>query len=294
MISYVIKPGDNLYSISQRYNVSIKQILDVNPQIKDPSMLYSGMSIIVPYGTSKAYPVYNILGSTDKLGNAQMKSINDGRNYVVQFARKHPDEVYINGQTNEQRVSITFDDGPDSTVTPAVLDLFKKKNITANFFFLGNQIDFYPNVVRRAYDEGHIILNHSLNHPYFTQLDPHSIKAQVILTEDKIKRIIGKRPAMIRPPHGMVNDNVLSGIRGTNNRIVIWSIDTMDWVKNIEIPNVVGNVLDNVRPGDIILMHSGPGQRTALSALSDIIKGLFEKGYRIVGLGELLNVNPYK
>lgn len=296
MITYIIKPGDNLYSIARKYNISVKNILNVNPQIKDPSMLYPGTSIRIPlpdeYPTD--YPVYNILGSTDKISKAQMEGINIWRRQIVQFAKMHPNDIFINGLTGEKKVSITFDDGPDSTITPAILDIFRRNNIKANFFFLGTQVDFFPNVVRKAYDEGHIILNHSLNHPYFTSLDPQSIKSQVILTENRIKGIIGRKPAIVRPPYGAVDGKALSAIRETNNKVIIWSIDSMDWVRGIETQNVVKNVLNNVRPGDVILMHSGVNQNTSLKALPEVIKGLKENSYKIVGLGELLNINPYK
>lgn len=296
MITYIIKPGDNLYSIARNYGISIEKILAANPQIKNPSYLYPGASIYIPLPdeSPSVYPVYNILGSTDKIEKAQMEGINKWRRQVVQFARLHPNEVFINGLTGEKKVSITFDDGPDSTITPAILDLFKRNKIKANFFFLGTQVNFFPSVVRRAYDEGHIILNHSLNHPYFTHLNPQGIKSQVILAEDRIKGIIGKSPSIVRPPYGDVNDMVLSSVRETNNKIIIWSIDTMDWVRGIEVKTVVENVLGNVRPGDIILMHSGVNQNTSLRALPDIIRGLKERSYGIVGLGELLNMNPYK
>lgn len=296
MITYIIKPGDNLYSIARKYNISVENILNVNPQIKDPSMLYPGTSIRIPlpdeYPTD--YPVYNILGSTDKISKAQMEGINIWRRQIVQFAKIHPNDIFINGLTGEKKVSITFDDGPDSTITPAILDIFRRNNIKANFFFLGTQVDFFPNVVRKAYDEGHIILNHSLNHPYFTGLDPQSIKSQVILTENRIKGIIGRKPAIVRPPYGAVNDKTLLAIRETNSKVIIWSIDSMDWVRGIETQNVVKNVLNNVRPGDVILMHSGVNQNTSLKALPEVIKGLKENSYKIVGLGELLNINPYK
>lgn len=296
MIKCIARPGDNLYTVAQVYGVSIEQILEANPQIKNPFIISPELYINIPLhdGRSSVYPHYDILGSTNKLGKAQMEGINTWRKNIVQFARKHPDEVFTNGLTNEKRVSITFDDGPDSSITPAVLEIFRRNNIKANFFFLGTQVDFFPNVVRRAFDEGHVILNHSLNHPYFTQLDQQSIKSQIILAENRIKGITGRKPGIIRPPYGAVDDKVLSAVKETNNRIMIWSIDSMDWVRGIDKQTVVENVLNNVRPGDVILMHSGPAQKTALMALPNIIKRLKENSYGIVGLGELLNINPYK
>lgn len=240
------------------------------------------------------YPIYNILGSTNIISEAQMNNLNIWRNYIVKFARSHPYEVYINGPTLEKKVSITFDDGPDSVITPKVLDIFKSNNIKANFFFLGSQISYFPNVVKRAFNEGHLTLNHSLNHPYFTEITPQNIKNQVLRTEEIIKSVIGRRPAIIRPPYGATDEKVLSAVKDTNNKIMIWSIDSMDWVKNITVQNVAANVLNNVRPGDIILMHSGVGQSTALKALPEIIAGLNKRSYKIVGLDKLLSINPYK
>jgi peptidoglycan/xylan/chitin deacetylase (PgdA/CDA1 family) len=252
-------------------------------------------SIYQRYGESSGtYPVYNILGSTDKISQAQMNDLIVWRSHMVQFAKLHPHEVYINGPNTEKKVSITFDDGPDSVITPKVLDIFNANNIKANFFFLGSQISYFPSILKRAFNEGHLVSNHSLNHPYFTKIDSQSITSQVIRTEEIIRSITGKRPAILRPPYGAADEKVLSSVRRTNNKITIWSIDSMDWVKNIDIQNVISNVLNNVRPGDIVLMHSGPGQGKALKALPEIIAGLNKKAFKIVRLDELLGINPYK
>lgn len=235
--------------------------------------------------------VYDILGSTKRI---KMDNIISWRKYIVEFAKKHPNEVCINGQPKEKVVAITFDDGPDSKITPGILDILKNNNIKANFFFLGSQVNYFPSVVKRAYNEGHLILNHGYNHPYFTKITPEDIRKQVLLTEKKIEDIIGKRPSFIRPPYGDTDEKVLSVLRGMNDRIIIWSIDSMDWVINIDKQDVVNNVLNNARLGDIILMHSGPGQNMALKALPEIIYGLKNREFGIKDIGTMLNVNPYK
>lgn len=238
--------------------------------------------------------VYNILGSTTKLTEAQMRNIMIGRKQIAALARNNPGEMYINGPTTEKRVALTFDDGPDSFVTPRVLDILKDNNVKANFFFLGTQIEYFPGIVKRAYNEGHLILNHSLNHPHFTLLNQQEIKYQIIYTEERIKSIIGKRPSLVRPPYGETNERVLSAARETKNKIVIWSVDSMDWVSGIEKQEVIQNVLYNVRPGEIIIMHSGYGQKSVLSTLPEIIKGLSARGFSIVDLETMLGVSAYK
>jgi len=243
---------------------------------------------------SYRFVTYDILGSTNKISKTQMNILTAWRKYTVQLARNHPNEMYVNGPPVENNVSLTFDDGPDSSVTPRVLDILKRNDIKANFFFVGTQINYFPNIVKRAYDEGHLILNHSWNHPYFTKIDIKRIKEEIILTENKIKDIIGKRPALVRPPYGATDEKVLTAISGTNNKTVIWSIDSMDWVQNVDKQTIIKNVLNNVRPGDIILMHSSMGHKIDVEVLPEIINGLRRKNYRIVDLSVLLKINPYK
>ena len=223
-----------------------------------------------------------------------MDYLNEWRKYIVNLARNHPNEMYINGPVQEKNVSLTFDDGPDSSVTPRILDILKINNIKANFFFVGNQINYFPSVVKRAYDEGHLILNHSWNHPYFTMINEEDIRKEILLTEKKINNIIGRKPALVRPPYGATDEKVITAIRGTNTNMVIWSIDTMDWVPSVDEQTIVKNILNNVRPGDIVLMHSSVGHNIDAEALQEIITGLKEKDYKIVDLGVMLKINPYK
>lgn len=98
---------------------------------------------------------------------------------------------------------------------------------------------------------------------------------------------------MIRPPFGTVNENIIQEAEKNNVVIILWSIDTLDWSQK-ESANIAQNVLGNVRPGDIILMHSDEDKQATAEALPTIIKGLQEKGYDIVGLDELLQLNAYK
>lgn len=240
------------------------------------------------------YVNYDILGSSKNISVAQMNLINIWRKYIVQLAKAHPSELYINGFTGKNNVSLTFDDGPDSSVTPRILSILKSRAIKANFFFLGTQMSYFPDIVKRAYNEGHLVLNHSFNHPYFTKISIPIVKEEIILTENKIKELIGKSPALVRPPYGAANEKVVATITETNNRTVIWSIDSMDWVANIDKQAIVNNVLDNARSGDIILMHSSIGHQITAEALPVIIDGLRERNLEIVDLSVLMKVDAYK
>lgn len=119
------------------------------------------------------------------------------------------------------------------------------------------------------------------------------IDREIKISEDKIFSIINIRPAIIRPPYGALSQSSINEIVKNNYKIVIWSIDTLDWSQKESI-NIAKNVLDNARDGDIILMHSNSDKKTTLEALPAIIKGLKHNGYSIVTLSELLNIKAYQ
>jgi peptidoglycan-N-acetylglucosamine deacetylase len=292
MIRYVIQSTDTMDLIAKRFGVSLNSLLLANPYL---NTLYvkPGIMIFIPV-PSYRFVTYDILGSTNKISKPQMNILTAWRKHIVQLAINHPNEMYINGPSSGNNVSLTFDDGPDSSVTPRILDILKSNNIKANFFFVGTQISYFPSIVKRAYDEGHLILNHSWNHPYFTKINIKRIKEEILLTENKIKDIIGKRPALVRPPYGATDEKVLTAISETNNKVVIWSIDSMDWVQNVGNQTIIKNILNNARPGDIILMHSSMRHNIDVEVLPEIINGLRRKDYRIVDLSILLKITPYK
>lgn len=125
-------------------------------------------------------------------------------------------------------ISITFDDGPHPYNTTKVLDMLKSKGVRATFFVLGENLysETQKSFVKRAYDEGHEIANHSYDHPSFTSLSADQIKEQLRKTDDAIKSIIGEVPVLFRPPGGAYNQAVSEQC---GKAIVLWSIDSRDW-----------------------------------------------------------------
>lgn len=292
-VVYTVPPGDTLNLISNKFGVTLGSLFQANPGI-NPTNLFIGMQIYIPVNPINIFPTYKIVGSSDKLTQIQKDNLARWRNFIVQFAQSHPNEVYIHGPSFRNAVSLTFDDGPDSTITPRVLDILNLYNVKAGFFFMGSRVDLNPQLVKRAYNEGHLILNHSWNHPNFTNEDLASVRNQIVRTEERIKSNIGMRPTYVRPPYGAVDERILPAITGTGNKVVIWSIDSMDWVQNVDKNTIVNNVLNNVRPGDIVLLHSYPNLTVVLDALPEIITSLRSRGYSIISLAELLGINPYK
>lgn len=292
MMRYVIRPGDTLYSIARRFCIPPDSLLRANPYCS-PWNMRAGIPVFIPDSVYRN-AVYDILGSSDKISQAEMNNIIEGRKHIVGLAKKYPGEIYVNGPAEEKNVSLTFDDGPDGSVTPRILDILKANKIKASFFFVGTQISYFPGMVRRTYDESHLVLNHTWDHPYLTKKDAGEIRKEIMLTENRIQSITGRKPALARPPYGAVDEKVLAAVSGTGNRAIMWSIDSMDWVPKADKQTILKNILDNVRPGDIVLLHSSVGHGADVEALQEIISGLKRKEYKIVDLEAMLKIKPYK
>ncbi|MDD2422557.1 MAG: polysaccharide deacetylase family protein, partial [Heliobacteriaceae bacterium] len=145
----------------------------------------------------------------------------------------------------------------------------------------------------RAYEDGNLVLSHAWSHAQLTAKSPEQIQTELSRTENKLQEIIGQKPALVRPPYGDLNPQVADEFKRQGCKAVLWSVDTLDWSQR-EKANIVKNITDNIRPGDIILMHSDAGKTATVAALPVIIAELKNQGYQCVDLGELLGEKPYK
>ena len=194
------------------------------------------------------------------------------------------EEVLTTLDPNHKYVAITFDDGPHKDFTPQILDILKKHNAKATFYVLGNRLTYYPDIVKRAYDEGHEIGNHTWSHPNLTSLSKDALVEEVISTSNEIAKITGKTPKTIRPPYGAYNEALKEFV---SMPLVLWSVDTLDWKhKNKERIKQITQA--KVKNGSIILMHDI--HQASADALEDIIINLTKQGYRFVTVSELLQL----
>ncbi|WP_055669914.1 polysaccharide deacetylase family protein [Desnuesiella massiliensis] len=241
----------------------------------------------------KPKEIYDILGSSNKLTPSEKTSLEKWRMTIPTLVKENPSSLFINGYVENKWVALTFDDGPDGLFTPKIIDILKQHNIMASFFFIGKSIDAFPSVVKKAFNENNLILNHSLDHTDLSKKDFNGIKKEVEETENKIYSLIKKKPAIIRPPYGVVDKNTLYNLEQLGYKSVLWSIDTLDWSQK-EKDNIVNNVVNNIRSGDIILMHSNSDRQATVDALPIIIYSLKAKGFDFVTLDKLLGVQAYK
>lgn len=192
-------------------------------------------------------------------------------------------EKEIEKPSNEKRVALTFDDGPNPKTTPEVLKTLDEYQVKATFFLLGTNAKSNPDIVKEIKKANHEIASHTNTHSDLTTLTPEQVKADIDKSDQAIKEITGEKPAYIRPPYGAVNKKVAEIIK---RPLIQWSVDSNDWsLKNKE--KIAERVKSTVYPGSIILLHDI--QEQSAQALPDILRFLKEENYELVTISELLN-----
>ena len=242
-------------------------------------------------GTKNPEYTLDIKGQSNKLTTSAWEKMLHWRQQIVAFS-KTQDHVYMNGP-NKKMVALTFDDGPDRTITPAIIDILDRNQVKGNFFFLGSEVTKYPDIVKNAFDKGHLVLSHSYNHVQLPKISSEAMAQEISQAGEAIKSVIGKEPALLRPPYGDANEPVATMAKNQGYSIVLWSIDTLDWSQK-EPENIVKNVTDHVRNGDIILMHSNSDKIATKEALPMMIEALQRLNFEIVDLETLLNLKAYQ
>ena len=207
------------------------------------------------------------------------------------FARE---KIYSQGNSKIKKIALTFDDGPNDTSLPKVLDLLKEEKIKASFFFIGKNISDRKLEVERVHKEGHLVLNHSYTHSNFDKASQELIISEIEKTNKTINDIIGVTPKLYRPPYGIITENVKIAVKNLDMNIVLWNVDGEDWNTKRSLDYVVNTQEKETKNGSIILMHTQPDKDTSYEALKKLIPYYRSKGYEFVKLDELLNIEPYK
>jgi peptidoglycan-N-acetylglucosamine deacetylase len=203
-------------------------------------------------------------------------------------------------------MAITFDDGPDEQWTPKILDILKRENAPAAFFLIGIQADTYSSLAERIYREGHTIGNHTFTHPDISNISHGYMKVELNLTELLFASRLGIRTVLLRPPYSIdaepdTEDQVrpLELAQDLGYITVGDKIDPNDWRDNPRrsgdqiaadvIAHLPPCAANDVRCGNIILLHDGGGDRSqTVKALPKIIEGIRAKGLKIVPLNDLI------
>lgn len=178
-------------------------------------------------------------------------------------------------------VALTYDDGPQTTAGNHILDVLAQYGAKATFFVVGDRCASRASEMQRMVAEGHEVGNHTYNHKYLNTLGAAEIQAQVNRGTQAILDSSGAYPNLVRLPGGNRNATVLANV---NFPMIMWSIDTLDW-KTRNAQNTISSVLNNVKDGDIVLMHEL--YDATATATETIVPELVARGYQLVTVSEM-------
>jgi peptidoglycan/xylan/chitin deacetylase (PgdA/CDA1 family) len=214
-------------------------------------------------------------------------------------------KTLVSGPQNQRVVALTYDDGPNPPYTEAILGVLRNERVHATFFVVGQAVQAYPRTVRREYDDGNAIGNHTWNHGHLVLYDPTSLRETLRRTDDAIYAATGQHTRIMRPPYGGRDWLVLDEVRRLGYTPVMWSVPlAKDW-EYPPGPLIAARVLRYVGDGSIIDLHDGnrgiicARQHVAphvcdrsgdVEATRLIVESLKRRGYRFVTIPELLEM----
>ncbi|GMA60841.1 polysaccharide deacetylase family protein [Alicyclobacillus fastidiosus] len=192
--------------------------------------------------------------------------------------------------THRKVVALTFDDGPDPTYTPQVLQLLAENHDQATFFLIGRKVSEHPDIVRQTEFLGNELGNHTFSHRHLAHMNTSELAGELDQTQNAILQATGQKCKYFRPPRGYYDEPSVLTAHDRGYPVIMWSWDedSRDW-QAPGVHNIVNNVLKHVHPGDIILMHDGTGNsKQTIAALRKILPDLHKRGYQSVTISDLL------
>lgn len=188
-----------------------------------------------------------------------------------------------NFPVEDKEVFLTFDDGPTPDITSQVLDLLEKYNAKATFFCLGNNVEAHPDIYDKIIKRGHSVGNHSYSHVKGFRMSGSGYLKNIHKAAEKIDS------RLFRPPYGRIRPGQVRKVKKDFD-IIMWSVLSVDYNQNISGEQVYRNVVENVRPGSIIVFHDSlKASRNLLYALPRVLEYLEENKYRMKSISSSLN-----
>jgi peptidoglycan-N-acetylglucosamine deacetylase len=215
-----------------------------------------------------------------------------GQTYV-----KYPSSYVIRrfGKADKQ-VVLTFDDGPDPEYTPRILEILKQEHVPAAFFLIGLNAENNVQLVKRIYDEGHEIGNHSFTHPNIAEISPARANIELNATRRIIESLTAHTTILFRPPYNADSEPQsyqelvpVEEAKRDDYLTVGESIDPEDWQKGITADTILGRVVAQQSLGSIVLLHDAGGDRSeTVKALPHIIRHYRDQGYVFTTVSHLI------
>lgn len=207
------------------------------------------------------------------LGGANKKLIDENEDIAI-------------GNKESKCVYLTFDEGYEAGYTPQILDTLKANDVKAAFFITGHYLNTQPELVKRMIDEGHIVGNHTVNHPSMPDLDNDKLKEEITKLHTAVFEKFGYEMKYLRPPKGEFSQRTLHLTKSLGYTTVMWSFAYDDWDESKQGRETYAKekVLSNLHNGAVMLLHSN--SKDNCNILDEIIKEIKKQGYEFKTLDE--------
>lgn len=210
-------------------------------------------------------------------------------------ALKEYNAYYVGGD-DEKVIYLTFDAGFENGYTEKILDTLKKHDVKAAFFLVGHYLEEEPLLVKRMVEEGHIVGNHTYNHPDMSKIsDMESFKKELVSMEELYKQITGQDLSKYyRPPQGKFNEDNLIMANDLGYKTIFWSLAYVDWYTDRQPTKeqAFNKLIPRIHPGAVMLLHST--SKTNSEILDELLTKYKEEGYTFKTLDDLTGAGQVK
>lgn len=197
-----------------------------------------------------------------------------------QWVKKIFNNLIWDVPNSENKIYLTFDDGPIPEVTEWVLDILKSEGIKATFFCIGDNIKKHPNIYKRILAEGHETGNHTFNHLNGWKTENRHYIENFKLCETEHLKLNTEHSFLFRPPYGKIKPSQSKVVRNLGYKIIMWDVLSYDFDSNISTEKCLENVISNTEQGSIIVFHDSlKAEKNLKYALPKAIQILKDKGF---------------
>lgn len=221
----------------------------------------------------------------------------DHPSHGIAWSRTKPATIHA-AHVPERVVALSFDDGPDPTWTPRMLDLLAEHHVKATFFVVGDALIAHEAVARAVAADGHELANHTASHAHMHEMDPVELEAELAVTDERIRGLGVEPAALFRFPRGDTHRHHVPVVEAMGLSSVAWTHTLEAYLSRAEgDPKAAAERLAaRLRPGSIIVVHDGLGDRSAsVAGLDRLLECLDEGGWTAVPVSRLLHLaeGPY-
>ena len=202
---------------------------------------------------------------------------------------------FIGLEPGSRKLALTYDDGPNDPDTLRLIEVLARHEVKATFFVLGRFVAQKPEIVRALASAGHVIGNHSWDHPRLIFASNAELRRQVGQTQTAIFDASGVTPTLFRPPFGGRRPGTLAVIRRLGLEPVMWNVTCYDW-KPTSADKVLAHAQRQIRGGDVILMHDGDQAQMGadrshtVQATDRLVAHYKADGYKFVSIPEMMQM----